>query len=194
MNRLGLMCSAGLLGVAGCAPSILSVTPSTVTRIDVPTATRQVDSSTVTTIEVRYYAHSPTVTIVAWDATQSAYGLRAWLRRDGSLIRDHRLFVSTYSQPTRPVFTQAVTPSRPLELTGIARDPFWCVGGKPCTPPETFGALVPDALLRSHPDSLPVTFYDRAGRRVLVTLQRDLIETYLERVDSIVAVMRQRRS
>jgi hypothetical protein len=194
MRHLGRMFSAVLLGVSACAPSILSVTPSTVTRIDVPPPTQQLDSSTLTTIEVRYYAHSPTVTIVAWDATQTAYGLRAWLRRDGSLIRDHRLFVSTYYQPTRPVFTHAVTPSRPLELTGIARDPFWCVGGKPCTPPETFGALIPDTLLRSHPDSLPVTFYDRAGNRLFVTLHRDLIEAYLERVDSIVAVMRQRRS
>ena len=142
------------------------------------------------TIEVRYYAHSPTVTVVGWDPTETAFGLRAWLRRDGSLIRDHRLYVSTYYTPARPAFTRAVTPYRPLELTGISRDVYSCAGGSPCSPPETFGAFIPDALLRSNRDSIAVTFYNRRGRELLITLHRNLIEAYLGRLDSVVAVMR----
>jgi len=194
MARLqALALTHALVGLIACAPSILPVTPSTATRIDVLPRTKPGDSTSVLepiTVEVRYYAHSPTVTIVGWAPTEVAYGLRAWLRRDGSLIRNHRLYVSTYYTPARPVFTRAETPSRPLELTGIARDVTACVGGRPCSPPETFGAFIPDAVLRSNRDSLAVTFYDRAGRRLLITLHRDLIEAYLGRLDSVVAVMR----
>ncbi len=142
------------------------------------------------TIEVRYYAHSPTVTIVGWDPAETGYGLRASLRRDGSLIWGHRLYVSTYYTPELPRFTRAVTPWRPLEVTGISRDIFACVGGRPCSPPETFGAFIPDTVLRSSRDSLAVTFYNRAGRELRIILHRELIEAYLGRLDSVVAVMR----
>lgn len=192
MKGVKLSCLA-LVGLIACAPSILPVTPSTATRIEVPPRGHPADSTRApepATIEVRYYAHSPTVAIVGWDPTETAYGLRAWLRRDGSLIRDHRLYVSTYYTPARPVFTRAVTPSRPLELTGISRDVFACVGGRPCSPPETFGAFIPDALLRSNRDSIAVTFSNRGGREWLIILHRDLIDAYLGRLDSVVAVIR----
>lgn len=194
MKTLVLVLANTLVGLVACAPSILPVTPSTATRIEVVPQMKQADSASVATIEVRYYAHSPTVTIVGWDAGETAYGLRAWLRRDGSLIEDHRLYVSTYYTPARPVFTRAETPSRPLELTGISRDFHACVGGKPCSPPETFGALIPDALLRSNADSIPVTFYDRGHRELVITLHRDLIDAYLGRLDSLIAVIRKKPS
>lgn len=193
---LALLSVNALAGLAGCAPSILPVTGSGTTRVEVPPR-RDPDDSTLlaqpATIEVRYYAHSPTVTIVGWDAMETAYGLRAWLRRDGSLIRGHRLYVSTYYTAAKPTFIRAVTPSRPLELTGVSRDVRSCAGGRPCPPGETFGALVPDELLRANPDSIPVTFYDGAGRELLIILHRDLIEAYLGRVDSVVAEMRKKR-
>ena len=190
MRALGLVGTLAVL--AGCAPSILPVTASTATRIDVPPRTNPVDSTAVAeaaTVEVRYYPHSPTVTIVAWDDADAAYGLRAWLRRDGSLIVGHRLYVSTYYTPAKLVFNRAVTPTRPLKLTGISRDVQACVGGRPCSPLETFGALIPDALLRSNADSLAVLFYDRAGDRLRITISRDLIDAYLGRLDSVVALM-----
>lgn len=186
MKTLLLVQASSVVGLAACAPSILPVTPSTATRIE--------DSASVATIEVRYYAHSPTVTIVGWDAGDAAYGLRAWLRRDGSLIEGHRLYVSTYYTPRRPVFTRAMTSSRPLELTGISRDVHACVGGKPCSPLETFGVLIPDELLRSNPDSIPVTFHNRGERVLVITLHRDLIDAYLGRLDSVVAVIRKKPS
>jgi hypothetical protein len=37
---------------------------------------------------------------------------------------------------------------------------------------------------------MAVTFYDRVGRKLLITLHRDLIDAYLGRLDSVVAVMR----
>ena len=175
--------AVALAGCLGCAPSILPVTPSTATRLDV------LSSGEPSTVEVRYYAHSPTVSILAWETAETGYGLRAWLRRNGSLIDDHRLYVSTYFTPVR-VYSGAHTPSRPLVLTGVSRDVRSCAGGTPCSPPETFEARIPDVLLRSAVDSIPVTFFDRAGRRLLISLHRDLIDAYLGRLDSVVAIMR----
>lgn len=186
MKTCLLVVASSVAALAACAPSILPVTPSTATRIE--------DSASVATIEVRYYAHSPTVTIVGWDAGDAGYGLRAWLRRDGSLIEGHRLYVSTYYTPRQPVFTRAMTSSRPLELTGISRDVHACVGGKPCSPLVTFGVLIPDELLRSNPDSIPVTFHNRGERVLVITLHRDLIDAYLSRLDSVVAVIRKKPS
>lgn len=173
--------------MTGCARSILPATPSGATRVEVPAAEP-------VTVEIRYYAHAPTVTILAWPASEMMYGLRAWLRRDGSLIEGHRLYVSTYYLPTRPAVVQAVTADHVLELTGIWRDGQWCIGGKPCSPPETFGVIIPDTLLRAGSDSVAVVFYERSGRRVPITLPRTLIHSYLGRVDSVVAVMRRKQS
>ena len=178
-----------------CAPSILPVTPSSATRIEVrlpADSLGPISAPQPVTIEVRYYAHSPTVTIVGWDATESAYGLRAWLRRNGSLIIGHRLYVSTYFTAAAPAFTYAVTPTRPLQLTGRAHDVYACVGGSPCSPPETFGAYIPDPVLRSERDSLAVTFYDPAHRKLVITVRRNVIDSYLRVLDSVVAVMRRR--
>jgi hypothetical protein len=156
---------------------------------------RVTDSSSFTPIEVRHYAHSPTVAILAWETPQALYGLEALVRRDGSLIRDrHRLFVSAYYTAAPPLFTKAVTGAQVLRLTRIAEDPYWCIGGTPCLPPETFGALIPDSFLRSHPDSIPVMFYGDAGRTLPITLHGDLIRAYVSTIDSIVTVMHQKRS
>lgn len=193
-SQCALVLANTLAWVAGCAPAILPVTPSSATRIEVPPRTDSLASTPAqpVTIEVRYYAHSPTVTIVGWDATESAYGLRAWLRRDGSLIIGHRLYVSTYYTAATPAFTRAATPTRPLQLTGISHDVYSCVGGPPCSPPETFGAFIPDAVLRSDRDSLAVTFYDRANPKLPITIHRNVIDAYLGVLDSVVAVMRRK--
>lgn len=135
---------------------------------------------------------SPTVSIVGWDADETEYGLRAVVRRDGTLVRDHRLYVSTYIVYGTREFSRAMTPTRSLLLTGLSRDPRPCQGGPICTPPETFGARLPDALLRANRDSVTVRFYGRSGRELVITLRRELIDAYLHAVDSVIAELRQR--
>lgn len=181
-----LISAASLAGFVACAPPLILRTASTPPPTDtVGAAPERV------TVEVRYFPFSPTVAVVAWAPAEAAYGLRAWIRRDGSLIRDHRLYVSTYYEPAVRAFPQAVVPSKPLLVTGISHDIYACYFGDSCSPPETFGARVPDEVLRGR-DSVAVKFYGRGGRELVVTIRRDLIDAYVAAVDSVSAALRRR--
>jgi hypothetical protein len=188
MKRVGLVV-AGLVALTGCGPTIIA---SGTTRIEVPAPVDTIGSEIrgPAIVEVRGYPHSPVVSVIGWTADDIGYGLRTWVRRDGTPATNHRLYVSTYYVAAPPSFTRAVTQTRPLELTGRSRDVYACSGGNPCSPYETFGALIPDTFLRSNRDSLAVTFYGRGGQELLVTLRRDAIDAYLGAVDSLMAVLR----
>ena len=54
----------------------------------------------------------------------------------------------------------------------------------------TVGVRIPDSLLRANRDSLVVTFYPRVQEPWTITLRRDLITAYLNKVDSVVAELR----
>lgn len=147
-------------------------------------------SGAAPTVQVRDISFAPTVNVVAWSPDESAVGLRAWLRRDGVLLRDHRLYVSTYAV-ARNHFVRAKLQDQPLRLVGVMRDRDACYGrAENCSPPETFGAYVSDAVLRANRDSLPVTFESLTGNELRITLQRELIDAYLASVDSTSAALR----
>ena len=144
------------------------------------------------TVQVRYFSYSPVVSVVAWRPGEPGYGLRGWIRRDGSLIMDHRIFVSTYYHPAVRAFPRAMIPTRPLLMTGVSHDVHACAFGDRCSPWETFGARVPDKVLRATGDSIPVRFYTYGGRDLVITFHRDLIGAYLAKVDSVSAELRRR--
>lgn len=91
----GLVLVTSLVGFAGCAPSIVldaaSITPAPVDMAGAP--------EEAPTVELRYFSFSPTGSVIAWSGETADYGLRSWVRRDGSLVRDHRLYVGTLYQP-----------------------------------------------------------------------------------------------
>lgn len=192
-----LVFAAALAGLVGCAhPSVVSTAPAA-TAIVVPPPTDSVGAAPPAeppTVQVRDYPYSPTVSIVAWAPEETAYGLRASVRRDGSLVRDHQLYVSAsyLGAPGSRGVVQTVAPSgRLLELTGRSHDEHSCYGGGSCSPYETFGMRVPDALLRASRDSVAVRLY-RAGAEFIITVHRDLIDPYLEAVDSVTAALRKK--
>lgn len=186
------MLAVSLAGVVACAPPIILGTASTATDAVAPLPTNTTGGAPEPpTIEVRYFPFSPTVSVVGWTATDAGYGLRAWLRRDGSLVRDHRLYVSTYYVPQMRSFHLAAVPPRALKMTGTSRDIYACYFGR-CSPFETLGVRIPDELLRANRDSVAVRFYGRGGRELVVTVRRDLIDAYLSSVDSISAALRRR--
>lgn len=191
--RLGpLMLAASVAGLIGCAPPlVLSSAPKAGPLPPTDTVATALERATV---QVRYFSFSPTISIVAWSPTEAGYGLRAWIRRDGSLIRDHRLYVSTYSDPALRAFSRAVVPPSVLLMTGISPDVYACYFSRRCSPSETFGARIPDEVLRAHRDSLVVTFYGGGGREFMITVRRDLIDAYLAAVDAISAELRSRSS
>jgi hypothetical protein len=161
-------------------------------------------SAPPTIVQVREFPHSSLVEVVAWSPEESAYGFRALLRRDGTLVQDHRLYVSTYfgggisvgrsnnAYATYPYLVQTVDSApRMLLAAGVARDDYACFYDlSHCSPFVMFAVRVPDDVLRAKRDSIGVLLYRRGGNEVAVTVYRDVIDPYLKAVDSVSASLR----
>lgn len=191
-----LILAAALAGSVACAPPIhLNVAPSRSRVAGAPFADKidGITSADTPTVVVRYYSFSPTVAVVGWDAEDGMYGLRVAMRRDGSLIPDHQLFVSTYYFPDYrffaranwDAFTQTMELARPLVYTGLSRDVHHCEGDNHCSAYETLSARIPDEFLRASRDSIVVKLHGRAGREEIITLHREMIDAYLKTVASV---------
>jgi hypothetical protein len=115
--------------------------------------------------------------------------LRTSIRRDGSIVRDHNLYVGTYYEPWVRRLYLAAAPPRQFRMLGVSRDAFACRFGK-CSPFETIGVRIPDAYLRANRDSLPITLRGWDGRDLTITVRRGLIDAYLAAVDSVSAALR----
>jgi hypothetical protein len=182
ISRTRLVVAASVAVLTACAPPIV-LDPVA------PTPGERVDDTESPTIELRYFSFSPTVSVVSWPAEENWYGLRASVRRDGSLVRDHRLYVSTYFEPWMRTMYRAAIPPRGLQMLGVSRDSHACYFGR-CSPFETLSVRVPDEVLRTTRDSVTVTFYGSGNRQLMVTLRRGLIDPYLASVDSVSAALR----
>lgn len=192
--------AAALAGGVACAPPIsLNVAPNRA-RVASAASAGTIDgiaSADTPTVVVRYYSFSPTVAVVGWDAEQGAYGLRATVRRDGSLVEDHQFFVSTYYfVDYRPfiranwhAFTQAMELARPLVFTGLSRDVHHCEGDNHCSAYETLNARIPGEFLRASRDSIVVKLHGRGGREESITLHREMIDAYLEKLATVSAAL-----
>jgi hypothetical protein len=85
----------------------------------------------------------------------------------------------------------AVDPKKgELLSTGWQRDDYACFYGKICSPMNTVGIRIPDSLLRENREGLEVTFYPRIQDPWSLYLRRELISSYLIKVDSVVRAMR----
>jgi len=150
-------------------------------------------------IQVRDYPAAASVSVVGWSPEETAYGLHARVARDGTVEGgyrrgDHRLYLSTIYVTHMGGFLHAVAPSgKMLPRGGVIRDVHACDGGDECAPRETIGVSIPDELLRANSDSLVVKFYATPAREWNVTLRRDLIDAYLQAVDSVAASRRVRQ-
>lgn len=170
-------------------------------------ATMRTEPAETTVVQVREYDRSPTVNVVAWAPDDDGYGLQAIVRRDGTLVRDHRFYVSTlylgagFFRNTGATFGQGAINGRRfvemiapqellLEREGLSRDVHYCLGWPRCSPRETGGARVPDSVLRASRDSVSLRFYDRYATEMVLTLRRDVIDPYLRTVDSVAAALR----
>jgi hypothetical protein len=189
-----VLTTALIAGLLGCAPRLeLGAAPPTVNPRAARPGTSPEPAPYRPTVQLRYFWFSPEVTVVAWDPAESGFGLRSALRRDGSVVRDHSVFVSSYLDPGMPAALKAEVDSEVLLLTGTSRDLFRCSFGD-CSPAMYFGARISDDALRSrYPDPVSVRFQGREGRELVVTLQPELVAAYLATVDSVSALLRGRR-
>ena len=194
-----------VLAIAAACASPVKVDPS-VTSAELAAAQpdSQVarDTADTAVVRVRQFPQSSTVTVVAWGASDPRYGLRAMLRRDGSLIRDYNLYISTGYAPVTSGsgiliaprnYVQTVAPAgHALRYNGVFRDNNPCQGGDGCSPTESFSARVPDELLRSGLDSLTVRLAARGGTDATITVPGELIVAFLTAVDSVSTALRDR--
>ena len=186
------------LAVSACAhpvairSSAAVVTPRSVLRDVVGTKDDQSDVEPPKVV-VRDYWRSAAASVVGWSPDESWQGLRASIRRDGTLVRDHELYVSAYaltdwrlyaSAEWHAVVQDSTNPSVLLR-NGIQSDAFNCVGRRGCSPSLFLSARLPDSLLRASRDSVTVTLRAWNGEASVITLHRELIASYLAVVDSL---------
>lgn len=196
MKGLRLVCTTLVAGVAGCSLPVIGGGSSapTPTMHDVATDIAAVPPPVV---QVREFWRSSVVSVVAWDADDAAFGLRSSVSRTGELVGgprfgDHRLYMTPLYAQDMGGFKYASVTLRELLLgAGAQRDPYSCFYGRECSPMVTVGVSLPDSLLRANQDSLVVTFFPTVRKPWTITLRRELIAAYLQKVDSVAAAQRQ---
>jgi len=195
MKTLRLICTTLVAGVAGCSLPVIGGGSSAAT----PTAQDEVtdtDAIVRPIVQVREFRRSAAVSVVAWDANDAAVGLRTSVSRSGRLVGgvrfgDHLLYmVPSYASRMGGFKYAAVTQGHLLLTAGPQRDLYACFYGKECSPRYTVGVAVPDSVLRAHRDSLVVTFYPSLLDPWTITLPREVIAPYLNKVDSVVAELK----
>ncbi|HXT16607.1 MAG TPA: hypothetical protein VN706_13295 [Gemmatimonadaceae bacterium] len=149
-------------------------------------------------VQVREFPHSSTIAVLAWDVDDPDFGLRAEVSRQGGVLLghpqfgNHLLYVSAQLVRSMGGFRHAIAePNRALTAASTSRDTYACYFGTHCSPQTSTGVWLPDSILRAHRDSLLVTFVPAVNEAWTVTLHRELIEHYLQTVDSVVASVKQ---
>jgi hypothetical protein len=194
MKCLRLISTILFVGMVGCSLPMTGGRSSAVTPA-VPAVETDVDGLAPPIVQVRDYWRSAIVSVVAWDADDATFGLRASVSRSGKLVGgvrfgDHRLYLTPILAHYMGGFAHAaVMPDHLLLAAGTQRDSYACFYGRNCSPMVTLGVSVPDSLLRANRDSLVVTFFPRVMEPWTLTLRRGLIAAYLAKVDSVVAEM-----
>ncbi len=214
MNRrvVGLTAmSVAAFGSYACAraPRVATTTASATAMTSSATASAGDDAAVLKSEEdhglpktiVRHYWRAPSTTVIGFSAKEGYQGLRSSVRDDGSLVRDHHIFVSAYAvvnvaslHPRNSnwyAFTNGMQQKEQLQLNNPVRDQFNCDGTDECSPLFYYSARVSDGFLRASRDSIVVKMEEVNGMsETLVTLRADMVTRYLAVVDSVSRVRR----
>lgn len=153
------------------------------------------------TVAVRTYWNAPTTSVVAWSSKEGYQGLRSSIRADGSIIRDHHVWVGAYAVPDMRAlwgsnwfaFTNNMTTKTQLLPSGPARDQFPCQGADDCSPADFFSARITDETLRASKDSVVIKVLELSGAyETVLTLQPEMVTRYLAVFDSVTAVRKRK--
>jgi hypothetical protein len=138
-------------------------------------------------IQIRDFPSASIVEIVAWNAAEPQYGLRTFVKRNGSADRYHRLWVNS-AYPAIGDAAKAQGLNRPLQVSS-QRDDQNCLNGK-CSPSATVGARIADDPLRKATENVEVKFITNSGAEIVFTARRSLIDAYLAAVDSVIGALK----
>lgn len=142
-------------------------------------------------VQVREYEGATTVDIVAWEPTSPNWGLRTSVRKNGSLERDHYIFVNTVylGLTSAPRFVKMLEPKARGLQTTILSDVHNCYQSHLCSPRSFLAARVPEDLMEDRPDSLVLVIPSprAASGEVTITIEAEVIKAYMATTDSVVA-------
>ena len=121
------------------------------------------------------------------DDKYNKYFLRSWLHKTSDEVR-HQLYVSDYYKGDWEFWSRANSQdAQPLEFVSISRDVIYCGSYGGCSHAESFGALIPDAILKAHQDSFTVKFYAKSGKEMVITLTSQQIQMQLKAIEDFQA-------
>ncbi len=148
-------------------------------------------------VQVREYEGSTTANVVAWSSRRPNWGLRTAVRKNGSLERDHYVFVNTIflGLKSSPRFVKMLEPRvRNLETTIVSNDVHSCYRSDLCSPRSYLAARVPDRLLQARPDSIVLVLPSErdASGQVTIRITTNVITPYVATVDSLVAARKKK--
>lgn len=133
-------------------------------------------------VQVRDFPNASIVDIVAWDAMNPQFGLRTFVRRNGTPDRYHRFWLTADFAGARDA-TTAQGFSRTLQVN-IQNDNQNCWNGK-CTPTTTVGARVNDNWMRDAKGDAEVKFISSSGYEIPLSVKRGVVDAYLAAIDSV---------
>jgi hypothetical protein len=138
-------------------------------------------------IQIRDFEKASIVEIVAWSAMEPQFGLRTFVKRNGTPDRYHRLWVNSgYPAITDAAKAQGL--NRPLPVSS-QRDDQNCLNNR-CAPTSTVGARVPDDALRKATEHVEVKFFTNSGAEIVFTAHKPLVSAYLAAVDSVIGALK----
>lgn len=148
-------------------------------------------------VQVREYEGSTTAEVVAWSSRRPNWGLRTAVRENGSLERDHYVFVNTIylGLTSSPRFVKMLEPRvRNLETKIVSNDVHNCYQSDLCSPRSYLAARVPDRLLQAKPDSIVLVVPSNrdASGQVTIRIAADVITPYVATVDSLIAARKKK--
>src|SRR5665647_1218937 len=159
MKSLRLVCTILVVRVAGCSLPVIG-NRSSAANPTAPTPTAQVVATDAIDlappiVQVRSYWRSSVVSVVAWDADDAAFGLRASVSRTGRLVGGRRfgdllLYMTPFLVHDMGGFAHAaIMPGQLLVGAGWQSDPYSCFYGRHCSPMATVGVRIPVTAQRT---------------------------------------------
>ncbi len=149
-------------------------------------------------VQVRQFKGASTISVVAWSPSDPNYGLRAEVRADGNFAGDdrrgeHRLYLGSIFVKNNGGSGVAWSESgKKLRVTPTKTDEDACKYGA-CSPTETDGFAVPDAVLRNAKDGLGVSFDGATGKAWNIRVRGDVVAAYLRTLDSLSTAMKSKK-
>jgi hypothetical protein len=114
------------------------------------------------------------------------YLLRSWVNKKSGQVT-HQLYITNFYYGDWIFWSRASSEdAQPLEFIAMQSKVIDCAYSR-CSYSETFGALIPDAVLRIHQHGISVKFYAKTGKEMVIRLTSQQIQLQLKAIEDFQA-------